>query len=84
MLVDCVAVYALSVWEKSLKQEKAKLAEMADEQAKANEADKQASRAVKTADREQRKAEQKKNKNQGQPYVSTKHNIMQPDKSKKL
>jgi len=81
MAVDCIVVYGLHLWEKRLKAQKAKIAE---EQAVAHETEKQATRAVKSANRQQRKAEQKKTKNQGQPYVTTKHNIMQPDKSKKM
>jgi len=81
MLVDSLIVYSLSVWEKQIKSEGAKIVE---EQAVAHETDKQAARAVKTANREQRKAEQKNVKNQGQPYVTPKHNIQQPDKSKKM
>lgn len=81
MLADALIVYSLSVWEKRIKTDSAKIAE---EQAVAHETDKQEKRALKTANREQRRAEQKNIKNQGQPYVTTKHNIMQPDKSKKM
>ena len=80
MLVDCCMVYGLHVWEKRLKAEKARIA---GEQAVVHETEKRDARAVKAANRQQRKASERKNKNQGQPYVTTKHNIMQPDKSKK-
>ena len=80
MVVDSLVVYGLSVWERQLRNDSAKIAE---EQAVVHETEKLAARAQKAADREQRKAEQKQIKHQGQPYVTTKHNIMQPDKNKK-
>ena len=80
MFVDSLVVYGLTMWEKQLRNDSVRIAE---EQAVTHETNKQASRAQKTADREQRKAEQKQIKNQGQPYVTTKHNIVQPDKNHK-
>ena len=80
MVADSLVVYGLTVWERQVRSESAKIAE---EQAVVHETEKQAVRAQKAADREQRKAEQKQIKNQGQPYVTTKHNIVQPDKNHK-
>lgn len=82
MLIDSLVVYGLHVWERRLKEEKARLAE---KEGVAKEVDKKATRATNVAVRHQRKDEEKRAKNHGNAFPSSapKHHIMQPDKSKK-
>jgi len=82
MLLDAVLVFGLNRWEKRLKEEK-ELA--AQEDAVQHEVEKKATRAQKAADRQKRKAEQKKHHNAGgQTSFAPKQHIQQPDKNKKL
>lgn len=81
MLLDAAVVFGLNLWEKRLKKEK----ELAEKEAEVqHETVKKASRAEKTANRQQRKAEEKKHMNGGgQASFAPKQHIQQPDKSKK-
>lgn len=81
MLLDAAVVFGLSVWEKKLKQEK----ELAEKEAELqHETTKKATRALKAATRQQRKAEEKKHVNGGgQASFTPKQHIQQPDKNKK-
>ena len=84
MLIDGLVVYLLTVWERRLKEDKAKIVEKEN---MAKEEDKKDKRATKAATRQQRKAEQMKTKHQNQSNRNSsnpKHQIMQPDKSKKM
>jgi hypothetical protein len=82
MLIDSLVVYGLTVWDRRLKEAKAKLAE---KEGLVKEEEKKAVRDTKVAVRQQRKDGEKKAKNQGNAFPSRapKHHIMQPDKGKK-
>lgn len=84
MLIDSLVVYGLTVWERRLKEEKARLA---GKEGLAKEVDKKATLATKSAVRKQRKEGEKKAKNHGNAFPNTvhpnkRHGIMQPDKTK--
>ena len=81
MLIDGLVVYRLSVWEKKLKAEKEKVGHEEDV---AKETDKKTKKNMKAAQRFQAKAREKKNKIINEKGGKQKHNIMQPDKSKKM
>lgn len=81
MLVDALVVYGLSVWEKRLKDEKERAVH---EEEIAKETDKKTKKHLKAASRFQAKAREKKNKIVNEKGGKQKHNIMQPDKSKKM
>jgi hypothetical protein len=81
MLIDSAIVYGLTVWDRRLKEQR----EVAlREEALHREIDKKDKRATRAAQRQQRKAAQKKQHNV--PYQNSvpKQKIMQPDKSKKM
>lgn len=81
MIVDGLVLYGLHVWEKRVREAKAKILHDENE---AKEVLKKASHATKIATREQQKANIKKLKNQGKAYPNTvpKAHILQPDKTK--
>jgi hypothetical protein len=81
MVVDGLVLYGLHVWEKRVREAKAKILH---EENDAKEVLKKASHATKIASREQQKAKVKKLKNQGKAYPNTvpKAHILQPDKTK--
>jgi hypothetical protein len=81
MVVDGLVLYGLHVWEKRVREAKAKILH---EENDAKEVLKKASHATKIASREQQKAKGKKLKNQGKAYPNTvpKAHILQPDKTK--
>lgn len=84
MLIDSLVVYGLTVWEKRLKEEKAKRMEKED---LVKEVDKKETRATKASIRQQQKEGVKKAQNHGNAFPNTvkpnkRHGIMQPDKAK--
>ena len=81
MIIDGLIVYALHRWETNLKKEKELILE---KEAIKHETVKKSNRMEKAATREQTKAHQKQQKIQNIKVVNKKHNIQQPDKSKKM
>jgi hypothetical protein len=84
MLMDSLVIYGLTVWEKRLKDDKAKRIEKEGLQ---KEVDKKAARAAKAAIRQEQKEGVKKAQNHGQAFPHTvhpskRHGIVQPDKTK--
>jgi spore coat polysaccharide biosynthesis predicted glycosyltransferase SpsG len=81
MLIDSLVVYGLHIWEKRLKEAKAKL--LAEENEN-KEMHKKASHDIKVATRQEQKNMSKRVQHQGKAYPSTvpKGHIMQPDKMK--
>ena len=79
--MDGLVVWGLTILEKRLKEEKAAMLETENVQ---HESDKKEVRALKTANMQQRKAEQKKQHiDQKVSHSAPKNPIMQPDKNKK-
>jgi len=81
MLVDSLVLYGLHIWEKRVRESKARILQ---EENGAKEVLKKASQANKIATREQQRANTKKIKNQGKAFPNTvpKAHILQPDKTK--
>ena len=81
MLIDSLVAYGLHVWEKRLKEEKAKILHEENDK---KEAQKKSAHDTKQMTRQQPKIESKKVKNQGKAYPGTKPrgHIVQPDKTK--
>ena len=83
MIIDALVVYGLHVWEGRLKKQKS---EIAEKEAKQLETQKKATRNEKAAQREQIKANQKKQQNKAGTHAdfSRKTPIKQPDRNKKM
>ena len=79
--MDGLVVWGLTILEKRLKEEKAAMLETENVQ---HESDKKEVRALKTANMQQRKAEQKKQHiDQKASHSAPNNPIMQPDRNKK-
>jgi hypothetical protein len=79
MILDCLVLYGVTMWDRRLQEEKAKVAE---KEATVKETDKKATRAEKAAVRQQRKVTTRSMAKVAP--VQKHHNIQQPDKSKKM